>query len=122
MAIQCAKVSLGLLSKGNRDLATQRSFEIPHLGGVLCAERTSEHTRLYREDEEAVFWSSPEECADRCMRLLQNEQDRKQLAIKGRRRCLLNGTTNERVMTQVIRESLQIGFRPDAANCQSYSA
>jgi hypothetical protein len=38
-AVQCADVCLGLLSKGNRDLSTTRSFEIPHLGGVLCAER-----------------------------------------------------------------------------------
>jgi spore maturation protein CgeB len=102
MAIQCAKVSLGLLSKGNRDLTTQRSFEIPHLSGVLCAERTPEHTQLYRENEEAVFWSSPEECAEKCLQLLQDEYLRKQLAMNGRKRCLKNGTTNEAVMAQIL--------------------
>jgi len=112
MAIQCAKVSLGLLSKGNRDLTTQRSFEIPHLGGVLCAERTSEHRELYREDEEAVFWSSPEECADKCLQLLNDEERRKRLAMNGRRRCLQNGTTNEKVMAQVVCKALRDEFSP----------
>ena len=101
-AIQCAKVSLGLLSKGNRDLTTSRSFEIPHLGGVLCAERTSEHTELYRENEEAIFWSSPKECADKCMQLLRDEQHRKHLATNARRRCLQNGTTNQGVMVHIL--------------------
>ena len=115
MAIQCAKVSLGLLSKGNRDLTTQRSFEIPHLGGVLCAERTSEHTELYRENEEAVFWSSSEECAEQCAQLLHDEERRKRLAANGRKRCVQNGTTNENVMTQILREALRDEFSPDGA-------
>lgn len=107
LAIQCAKVSLGLLSKGNRDLTTQRSFEIPHLGGVLCAERTSEHCELYREDEEAVFWSSPDECAEKCMKLLNDESWRKRLAESGRLRCLRNNTINEAVLANVLRQALQ---------------
>jgi spore maturation protein CgeB len=111
-AIQCAKVSLGLLSKGNRDLTTQRSFEIPYLGGVLCAERTSEHIELYREDEEAVFWSSPEECARKCMRLLHDEPYRKRIAAIGRRRCLENRTTNETVMTQILDKALKPNQQP----------
>lgn len=101
-AIQCAKVSLGLLSKGNRDLSTTRSFEIPSLGGLLCAERTTEHTGLYKEDEEAVFWDTPEECAAKCMELLSNEEARKRIASNGRKRWIRNGVSNETVMAQII--------------------
>ena len=108
-AIQCAKISLGLLSKENRDLTTTRSFEIPHLGGVLCAERTSEHTKLYRENEEAVFWSSPTECAEKCMQLLHDADQRKHLALNGRKRCLHNGTTNQRVLTQILQKAFGSG-------------
>jgi len=106
--IQCAKVSLGLISKGNRDFSTTRSFEIPHLGGVLCAERTSEHLELYKENEEAVFWHTPEECARICMGLLQDKQWRKRLALNGRNRCIQNNTTNQKVMTQILDEALKL--------------
>ena len=102
MAVQCAKVCIGLLSKGNRDLCTQRSFEIPHLGGVLCAERTSEHLALYAEDIEAVFWNDPDECAEKCNRLLSDEAWRNQVAQKGRLRSIRNGTTNEVVVNQIV--------------------
>jgi spore maturation protein CgeB len=101
-AVQCAEVCLGLLSKGNRDLSTTRSFEIPHLGGVLCAERTSEHLDLYREDEEAVFWDGPEECAEKCRRLLADEAFRMRLSEAGRERCVRNQTTNGQILDRVL--------------------
>ena len=101
-AVQCAGVCLGLLSKGNRDLSTTRSFEIPHLGGVLCAERTSEHLDLYREDVEAVFWDGPEECAEKCRQLMADAEFRKRLSEAGRERCLRNRTTNEQILDHVL--------------------
>jgi spore maturation protein CgeB len=94
-AIQLAKVSLGLLSKGNRDLHTTRTFEIPYCGGVLCAERTSEHLQLYGEDVEAVYWSDVKECTEKCKKLLNNNKMRADIAEKGRIRCLRNGIFNE---------------------------
>lgn len=101
-AIQCAKVCLGLLSRGNRDLHTQRSAEIPYIGSLLCAERTSEHLSMYKEDEEAVFWSTPEECAEKCFALLADEERRKRIAKAGHRRCIANGYLNEPVMQKIL--------------------
>jgi spore maturation protein CgeB len=101
-AVQCAGVCLGLLSKGNRDLSTTRTFEIPHLRGVLCAERTSEHLDLYREDVEAVFWDGPEECAEKCRRLLADAGLRKRLAEAGREKCVRNQTTNGPILDRVL--------------------
>jgi len=69
-AIQGAKICLGLLSKGNRDLHTTRSMEVPYAGGLLCAERTSEHLALYEDGKEAVFWNDAHECATLCKKLL----------------------------------------------------
>jgi spore maturation protein CgeB len=102
LAISCAKVCIGLLSKGNRDETTTRSFEIPLLRSVLCAERTSEHSRLYSEDEEAVFWSTAEECADKCHSLLANDEVRASIAARGRNRCRQNQTLNEPMVARVL--------------------
>jgi spore maturation protein CgeB len=101
-ALQLAKVSLGLLSKGNRDLHTTRTFEIPYCGGLLCAERTSEHLKLYQEDVEAVFWSDVKECIEKCKNLLNDDKLRADIAEKCRIRCLRNGIFNERNLKKML--------------------
>ena len=101
-AIQCAKISLGLLSKGNRDLHTTRSLEIPALGGLLCAERTPEHLGMYVEGEEALYWLEAEECAAVCRRALNNDASRQRIAAAGHARSLVNGYHNENVMRLVL--------------------
>jgi hypothetical protein len=106
-AIQSAKVCLGLLSKENRDLHTTRSMEIPSLGGVFCAERTEDHLALYTEDEEAVFWSSAEECAAKCRALLADDAWRRSVAEKGRRRYVKNGWTNMKVAEKILNAAFE---------------
>lgn len=105
-AIQTAKICLGLLSKGNRDLHTTRSMEIPFLGGLLCAERTDEHLKLYRENREAVFWSDVNECIQICRDLLNSADRRKEIASQGRRRCLQNQHLNEIVMAKIVTSAI----------------
>jgi spore maturation protein CgeB len=106
-AILAAKVSLGLVSKQNRDLHTTRSMEIPSLGGVFCAERTREHVALYDEDEEAVFWNDAEECASKCRALLSNDSWRESIARKGHERYLKNGWTNMGVAEMVLKAAFE---------------
>jgi len=103
-AIQCAKICLGLVSEGNRDLHTQRSLEIPSLGGLFCGKRTIDHQRMYREHEEAAFWETPDECAEVCFRLLDDETRRREMAARGRQRFLANGHTNERTLKHILNE------------------
>jgi spore maturation protein CgeB len=106
-AILAAKVSLGLLASENRDLHTTRSMEIPSLGCAFCAQRTREHLALYTENEEAVFWSSPEECASKCNALLSNDVWRQSIAHKGHERYLRNGWTNMRVTETVLKAAFE---------------
>ena len=101
-ANQAAKICIGLLSKGNRDEHTSRSVEIPYIGSLLCAKRTFEHLAMYRENEEAVFWRTPEECAAKCFMFLSDESRRKSVAKSGRARCLHNGYLNEPIMETVL--------------------
>lgn len=106
-AIQGAKVCLGLLSKGNRDLHTTRSLEIPYAGGVLCAQRTSEHLALYREDAEAVFWSDVNECAEKCHELLADHERRSRIRVAGMRRVRENGVGNEDICRRVLAAAVE---------------
>lgn len=101
-AIQCAKVNIGLLSKGNRDLHTTRSLEIPALGGLLCAERTSEHTEMYSEGVEALFWSDAEECAKMCLYALADEQRRLEISNAGKMKIMHNGHYNQIILTKIL--------------------
>jgi spore maturation protein CgeB len=101
-SIQCAKVNLGLLSKGNRDQHTTRSLEIPALGGLLCAERTDEHLAMYKEGEEALFWDDAEECANVCLRVLKDENKRKMIAEAGHQKIKQNRHYNEAVLSCIL--------------------
>uniref|UniRef100_UPI0035B2F198 glycosyltransferase family protein n=1 Tax=Aquabacterium sp. TaxID=1872578 RepID=UPI0035B2F198 len=101
-AIRGAKVCLGLLSKRNRDEHTTRTLEIPYAGGLLCAERTAEHVSLFREGEEAVFWSSSEECAEQIKRLLNDEALRTRIKEAGQKRVIEAGMGNENLCREVI--------------------
>jgi spore maturation protein CgeB len=103
-AIQCARINLGLLSKGNRDMHTTRSMEIPALGGLLCAERTPEHLALYQEGVEAVFWEDADECAAVCRALLKDEMRCQQLMERGHQRYLVGGYANEAVLQKIMNE------------------
>jgi len=106
-AILGSKVCLGLLSKGNRDHVTTRSFEVPALGTLLCAERTDEHLELYKDREEAVFWRDAKECAEQCAILLANDEVRRAIARAGHKRCLRNGHFNEPMLARVLRRALE---------------
>jgi spore maturation protein CgeB len=101
-AVQCAKISLGLLSKGNRDQHTTRSMEIPALGGLLCAERTDDHRSFYQEGVEGVFWSDANECAQACGELLADPARREAIAASGHRRSVHNGYTSERLLRRLL--------------------
>ncbi|RRB04263.1 CgeB family protein [Larkinella rosea] len=103
-AIQGAKLCIGMLSKGNRDLHTQRSLEIPFIGGLFCAERTAEHTAMYREDVEAVFWKDVDECIVKCREMLADEQKRESIRLAGMRRVRENKVGNEDICTQILAE------------------
>jgi len=101
-AIQCARVNLGLLSKGNRDMHTTRSLEIPALGSLLCAERTAEHVTMYEEGKEALFWADAEECAAKCNYALSHHEARLQIAAAGQRRVRINGHYNEPILRAIL--------------------
>jgi spore maturation protein CgeB len=105
-AVQGAKICLGLLSKGNRDLHTTRSLEVPFSGGLLCAERTSEHTEMYKEGVEAVFWSDASECAQVCKKLLNDEVRREEIRVAGMKKVRSLKVGNEDICDKILKIAL----------------
>jgi hypothetical protein len=97
-----SSINLGLLSHGNRDLVTQRSFETTACGSLLCAERTSEHQLLYENGWEAVFWDSVEECIMQCHKILGDSKLRHKISINGAHRVREMGIGNEDICRQVL--------------------
>jgi spore maturation protein CgeB len=83
-----SRISLGFVSSSNHDEHTMRTFEIPGCGGFLLAERTRAHQELFVEGEEAEFFGSIDECADKIRFYLKNEAARRRIAEGGHRRCL----------------------------------
>lgn len=81
-----AKICLVFLSKLNRDTYTRRCFEIPACGRVMLAERTDDLLNLFKEDEEACFFSSQDELVNKAKWLVNNPDIREKIAKAGLRR------------------------------------
>ncbi len=106
-AVQGARICIGMLSRGNRDLHTTRSMEIPYAGGLLCAQRTSEHATLFRDGVDAVLWNDAEECANHCRALLADPERREGIRRAGMATIRAAGAGNEDVCARLVEAALQ---------------
>lgn len=61
-----SRCGLCFFSKLNRDTWTERPLEIIAAGGLLVCERTDEAMEYFRDGEEALFFSSPDELVGIC--------------------------------------------------------
>lgn len=106
-SFQAFKISLCFLRKMNFDLQTTRTVEIPACGGFMMAERTSEHQAMFEEGKEAAFFSTNEELLEKCKYYLFHEEERKQIATAGLKRCQTSGYSNEDTIRNVINNILK---------------
>jgi hypothetical protein len=112
-AVTATDIALALLSKGNLDLHTARSLEIPALGKLLCAERTSDHLMMFNENEEAVFWEDVEECAQVCLDLLADPARIERIAAAGRARLIKDGRYNEPTWKALLDKAMALPRQAD---------
>ena len=96
------KICLCFLKKKAHDGQTARSIEIPACGGFMLAERTEEHKALFKEDKEAVYFSSNEELLEKCRYYLNHDDERKLIAAAGRQRCIDSDYSNEGMIRNVL--------------------
>jgi len=82
-ALCASKIAACFFSKWNRDVYTRRSFEIPACGAFLLSERTAEMMTMFKEGEEAEYFSSAEEFLDKVRFYIANDSARERIARRG---------------------------------------
>jgi spore maturation protein CgeB len=107
-AIWRSRINLAFVTHGNRDTVAHKAFEITACGGFLLAERTPEHAELFREDEEAVFFSDFDECRAKIERYLYDEPARAVIAASGHERALRSGYDNDSVLRGLLTRAAQL--------------
>lgn len=103
LALGGARIALCFVRRANRDGHVMRSFEIPACGAFMLAERTDEHLAVFREDEEAAFFGSPEELVDKVRYYLAHDEARQRIAQAGYTRV----TTGRHTYRDRLRELVE---------------
>jgi hypothetical protein len=101
-AIWRSRINLSFLTHSNQDEFVHKSFEIAGCGGFLLAERSAGHLQRFKEDEEAVFFSTFDELAEKIRRYLPDEAARQRIAIAGNLRAARDGYHNDRQVGLII--------------------
>ncbi len=110
-AVWDAKVNLSFLTHSNQDEFVHKSFEIAACGGFLLAERSAGHLERFVEDEEAVFFTGFEECAEKIRRYLPDAEARGRIAAAGQARAVRSGYGNDAQMAKVVERVERLGDR-----------
>jgi hypothetical protein len=102
-AINGLDIALHFLRHANRDEQDSRTFEIPACKRFMLAESSEVHTQLFKENEEAVFFSSKEELLEKVKQYLADPTGREQIALNGYNRCYNSGYTHLERMKTVLK-------------------
>jgi len=97
-----SKINLSFITHSNQDEFAHKSFEIAGCGAFLLVERSAGHLERFVEDEEAVFFSTVEECAEKIRRYLPDEDARERIAAAGYRRAVASGYNNDGQVAKIL--------------------
>jgi hypothetical protein len=103
-----SKINLSFITHANNDEFTHKSFEIAACEGFLLAERSEGHVQRFVEDEEAVFFSTIEECVEKIRRYLPDEPARRRIAAAGHARAERSGYHNDAQVAKIVDRARQL--------------
>jgi spore maturation protein CgeB len=103
LSLQYSNCSICFFSSLNRDIITTRVFEIPACKGVLVCQRSELVESIFKEGEEALYFSSKEELLDHVLFLKNNKDIRNEIAENGYRKLLsTNNEVSDRVRQMIV--------------------
>jgi spore maturation protein CgeB len=102
LAVSGANIAVNLVRRANRDDHVMRTFEIPACGGFLLTERSATHEELFSEDNEAAFFSRPDELAAKVRIYLGRDDDRVRIASAGHRKIIEGRHSYGDRLTEII--------------------
>ncbi|MEQ9667665.1 MAG: glycosyltransferase [Coleofasciculus sp. G2-EDA-02] len=103
-----ARIGLNILRPQNEMGHNIRTFEIPATETLMLSERSQELLKLFKEDREAIYFSSPDELNQKVEYLLQNPNLIQSIAEAGYKKAL-RYTISARV-TEIGRLYTQLKF------------
>lgn len=101
-AIWRSRINLSFVTRLNEEDIGHKSVEIAACQGFLLALRTPGHQAIFDEDREAVFFSSIEECADKCRFYLSRPDLREAIVRRGRDRTVRSGYDNDTQLARIL--------------------
>ncbi len=112
--VAASTINLCFLRKSNRDLQTCRSVEIPACAGFMLHERNNEIVNLYRDEREAIYFSTDEELSTLCSSWMKRDKKRTDIGRAARKRTLELGLTHESNISRIINALLSMN--PDMSS------
>jgi hypothetical protein len=106
--VTASAINLCFLRKGNRDLQTCRSFEIPAIGGFMLHETSPEMEAILAPDREACYFANDAELPEICRSLIADDERRIKIAAAGHAR-LTNGANEHADRLRQILEAARAG-------------
>lgn len=86
-----SKIAIALYSSLNNDVYTRKSFEIPATATMMIAKRTNEMLKLFKEDEECVFFNDSQDLIEKIGFYLKKTELREKIAHNGYKRAVNSG-------------------------------
>ena len=105
--VAASAINLCFLRKGNRDLQTCRSLELPAMEAFMMHERNGEMTRLFAPDREVAFFSDTQELIEGAGRWLADGESRLAAAAAARRRVLADGHSHPDRWRQILDAAME---------------
>jgi hypothetical protein len=103
--IWASRINLSFITKDNWEEMSHRAFEITACGGCLIAERASRLEQSFKEDREALYFSTSDELVMAVRRLLADETLRARIAEAGTQRAHRSGYDNASRLAEAISRS-----------------